>query len=69
MTEALLPKEVCRELQVSRDTLLRWTDQGIIHANRNNVMGWRTYSRHEVEKLKGLVRKDRKIGESLLVTA
>jgi DNA-binding transcriptional MerR regulator len=43
--------EVCREARISRSTLLRWLERGVIHEPIKDRRGWRIFSE---EDLKGI---------------
>lgn len=68
MRNLLLPSEACDVLGIHRDTLIRWSSQGLLNPEREQPLGWRFYDRAEVERLKLRIRKNRRNGESLLLT-
>lgn len=62
----LLPRDVMKELGISRDTLYRWCDTGVLHPKKLEPIGWRVFDSSEIEKLRQRIKKIRRPGEPIL---
>jgi excisionase family DNA binding protein len=52
--------EVCREVNVSRSTLLRWLKRGVIREPIKDRRGWRIFSEEDLNRIKLEVKRTSK---------
>ena len=44
--------EVAKRIGVSKSTLLRWLDEGLVEDVQRDWRGWRTWRSHDIERVK-----------------
>lgn len=49
--------DICREVRISRSTLLRWLQKGVLESSYRDRKGWRVFTEEDLNKIKAEANK------------